>query len=365
MSSVRFAIASLALAGCFSKPGFSGGNGGDGGGIDVPAGTNRVFVSSEKVIPGALVGVAKADERCQRLATMAGYEGTYVAYLSTSTQSAVERIAARGNPSGWVRPDGKPVAGSLDDLARGNHFYPVRYTEKLVDLYDSGEAVATATFGSTAADSGDTCGDYASTSGVIQFGIVDAQGRAWTEMSSASCGDSYRLYCVGVSFATPVSVTPPASARTVFVSRKIDPALGTTDFTAKCNADAASNAIGGTFVAGVATGTQSITSLVPTDRPFVRPDGVVVFEPAFGKNQAPVALDAGKRILDASIATGGTGFDVPAAAGESCANWSSHDASAKLRIGWSLRGFPAAAVDDHLGDCDEPELRVYCFQVTP
>src|SRR5207249_1446674 len=115
-------VAVLALVGCGrcgfaptrGAPGDAGAGdtsaNGDGGGLPGDAlatGANLAFVSSATYTPGAIGGAAAADATCNALATSAGLPGTYVAWLSTTTQNAVDRVSGA---RGWVRIDGLPIA---------------------------------------------------------------------------------------------------------------------------------------------------------------------------------------------------------------------------------------------------------------
>src|SRR5688572_3513455 len=69
----------------------------------------RVFVSSLrypadlKTAGGKATGKASADAICQTLADAAGLGGTYVAWLSTSDQNAIDHVQG---PGPWYRVDG-------------------------------------------------------------------------------------------------------------------------------------------------------------------------------------------------------------------------------------------------------------------
>ncbi len=64
---------------------------------------NVIFVSSKPFPGGSLGGLAGADALCLLLATKAKLPGTFIDYLSTSSQSASNRAAGA---RGWVRSDG-------------------------------------------------------------------------------------------------------------------------------------------------------------------------------------------------------------------------------------------------------------------
>src|SRR5437879_12668371 len=103
-------------AGC-GRIGFDGspGGGGPAGGADNPTGAdggaaltaNLAFVSSMTYAPGALGGPAGADAACNQLAASAGRSGSFVAWISTNTTNAIDRIAGA---RGWTRVAG-PALG--------------------------------------------------------------------------------------------------------------------------------------------------------------------------------------------------------------------------------------------------------------
>src|SRR5213592_2896892 len=92
----------------------------------VPTDANYVFVTSTTHAPDEL-GPADADRICNARAQAAGLPGTYVAWLSSSTEPARDRL---GSARGWVRLDGLPFTDTLADLAAGKVFYPVGLDER-------------------------------------------------------------------------------------------------------------------------------------------------------------------------------------------------------------------------------------------
>lgn len=87
----------------------------------IPTGTTTsFFVSSATSVTGNLGGLAGADATCQRLATAAGHQGTWRAYLS------VERDPANGNQpthardrignGPWYNANRLLIANNLNDL---------------------------------------------------------------------------------------------------------------------------------------------------------------------------------------------------------------------------------------------------------
>jgi hypothetical protein len=75
-----------------------------------------VFISSQ-FLTGNMGGLAAADSLCQSLASLAGFAGTFKAWLSDSTQGPAARFTHAGY---YVRPDGVIVANTWSDLTSGN-----------------------------------------------------------------------------------------------------------------------------------------------------------------------------------------------------------------------------------------------------
>src|SRR5690606_4557544 len=88
---------------------------------DAAVPTNLVFVTSTTHEPASLGGLAGGDAICAARAEAAGLPGTYVAWLSTATVDARDRL---GSARGWRRVDGEPFADTVEDLASGKIFYP-------------------------------------------------------------------------------------------------------------------------------------------------------------------------------------------------------------------------------------------------
>jgi hypothetical protein len=123
---MRWILACLLAAGC-GRLGFDSRIQLAGDDTVMPDGpANLVFVTSQHVIAGQLGSLAAADARCNDAAGGAGLPGHYVAWLSTSKTSAIDRLAGA---RGWVRPDGRPFADTPADIAAGRIWYPASIDE--------------------------------------------------------------------------------------------------------------------------------------------------------------------------------------------------------------------------------------------
>lgn len=239
---------------------------------------NIIFATSTTVRFGTLGAagadpLAVADNLCNDVATAAGLPGTFVAYLSTSSVTAVSRL---GSARGFVRTDGRPVADTAADVAAGRLRYPVALTE-------TGDPAAPHV-GTGAGHMGGTstwnCMDYTTvTSANVSYGSVMGGGPTWHTSGAISCNTLLPLYCVSTEHSTPLAPLPrPEGARLAFVSSTSLPVGGGVPAADDlCASNAASAGLAGTFVALLATSGASATSrLVDDGAPVVRPDGVVV-----------------------------------------------------------------------------------------
>jgi hypothetical protein len=191
---------------------------GDGGG---PA-ANLVFVTSTTQ-SGNLGGLAGADAICSTLAGNAGLPGTFVALLSTSTVDARNRLAGA---RGWVRPDGRVVADTIEDLFDGSVYHPILLTEdgeRIRDVLDDPDAETVTVFTGSRADglrrsneAAEFCRDW--TDQDPSFAVTHYYGVAASTSEDLirrefdvgiGCRSSRRLYCFGTDQNT--TVEPPST----------------------------------------------------------------------------------------------------------------------------------------------------------
>lgn len=231
---------------------------------------NVVFVSEDdRLVTG---GLDAADTFCAEQAERYGLAGTYVAWLSTSTVAARDRLAGS---RGWVRADGRPFVASIDDLVAGRMYYPPNV------FPDGARAISVATATGTQPDGTPaprTCGDWTSNAAELAHvgGVSGATTDTWTSAGSlTSCEDPQRLYCFGVGL--DVDVTPaPTPGRLVFVSSPWIPGGGLADADAHCNADAMNAGRTGEFIAYLGTQAGSARTRLSDGAPWVRLDGIPI-----------------------------------------------------------------------------------------
>ena len=91
---------------------------------DLDRGVKFVFASST-TSDGDLGGLDGADTECNVLAENAGLPGEFVAWLSTASVDAVDRLAGSNGP--WFSTGGEMVAASVADLTDGDITNPITY----------------------------------------------------------------------------------------------------------------------------------------------------------------------------------------------------------------------------------------------
>jgi hypothetical protein len=166
----------------------------------------RVFVSSLRYSAdlrsagGKATGKASADAICQTLADASNLGGTFVAWISTSDQNAVDHVQGNGP---WYRIDGAMAFPNRATLGT-TPLVPIMIDEKGGTPDPFYEAWTGTALGGYLAPKGSrlsvTCYDWTSTidstsvGGVV--GDIDASGSSWTNLATGYCSPfSRRLYC--------------------------------------------------------------------------------------------------------------------------------------------------------------------------
>ena len=161
-----------------------------------------VFALTNTVLQGNLGGLSGADNLCNNRAQTAGLNGTYIAWLSTSTINAKDRIAdvIYALPNNLGEPVIKVIGGKAD-LSTGDISHQINRTAYGVEFTSNG-AIWTGTdeYGNTVANS--NCNSWtSSSSGVLgTIGRSYAKDFRWTNSGNASCNDdAYAIYCFQVT----------------------------------------------------------------------------------------------------------------------------------------------------------------------
>ena len=93
---------------------------------EAASGSKAVFITSV-IYPGALGGLSGADDICNQHAADAGLAGSYMAWLSDSTDSPNTRFTQ--NTGTYVRTDGVQIASNYADLTDGTLAAPINTDE--------------------------------------------------------------------------------------------------------------------------------------------------------------------------------------------------------------------------------------------
>lgn len=182
-------------------------------GIEVGTGYGRMFVSSSTttgaISYNGLTGVAAADAMCEALATAAGLtDGTYEAFLATTTASAMSRIDLTKNyydlAGNYIFGSGDPADTDDDDDAIRSGF--IGYLGITQD--ENGDDIAAATrvwsgyyYPQYSAGSYSTCADWTTTSTTTYYGYYGdplsyLDENDWFGETTQNCDQSARLYCI-------------------------------------------------------------------------------------------------------------------------------------------------------------------------
>ncbi len=334
----RFGLVLLCACGRLGFDNVSGdhdGNDSDGGadGVedafirgDVSFTNNIAFVTDPVVVPGMLGTLSVADDACQTAAQAAGLPGTYVAWLSTTTEPAIDRIAAS---RGWVRADGLPFVDLPSDITANRLLSTL---EVLADGTRSTSTKAVATGTRTNGTVGMNCADFTSTAGLIDHGIPRTASSEWTYIgySWSMCGELQRLYCFGNGSNRNLEI-PTQPARRAFLSTTTwGPGSGIATADAVCQADAAAASLSGasTFRALLATTTATAASRFTDGLPWMRVDGMRLADTAqdlfAGRLRVPWNVGAGgaHSTDTGSSATAWLGAPTPDVIGvDTCQDW--------------------------------------------
>lgn len=331
---MRWPIACLLAAGC-GRVGFDSRIQLAGDGTITPDGpANLVFVTSQHVVVGQLGSLAAADAVCNQAAAAAGLPGHYVAWLSTSQTSAIDRLAGA---RGWVRPDGRPFADTPADIAAGRIWYPASI--------DENGAVA-ATLVVTTSDAhgrfdGMSCNDLTDDSidGTCDFG--ESTGTAGTFSSypllGGLCFVDEPMYCFATDRNARVQAPKPTTGVRVFPAEGFTPGGGLAGADALCAQTAAAAGLTGAFRALLATAAMPAAARFdPAAGPVVRPDGIEIAA-SVGDLLAGKMASAANATLDGRYLSGPvwTGAEDPAspAQGAPCSDWAKSDAGALAMVG--------------------------------
>ena len=253
----------------------------------LPITANVAFVTS--VVAPTSSGRAALDAFCQTRATSAGMSGSFVALVSTSTQSAASRLAGS---RGWVRVDGLPVIDQPSDLGLATPPRGIELDE--LEASHVGDSIVTGSNTDGTYNPGTSCGDWTTTTGG-NGGFSDGAGAFMLGQVGTGC--ITRVYCFELGKLVAVALrptTPFPAGRYVFITENaVGSGLAGAD--AKCQADASAAGLPGNYAAVLAMTTQSALAHVgELSGTWRRPDGIVVTYGGLdhGPYQASLAVHA-------------------------------------------------------------------------
>lgn len=329
---------------------------------------NIMFVTSTTVSPHTLGGTAGADAFCQARANAANLPGTYRAWISTSTIAAPSRFAGY---RGWVRPDGRPFADSIEKLLAGQVFYAPRLDER-------GDEVSGTDFVGTGTNSdgsiGGHCSDWTDDGrhgSSLSIGRPSAGTFFWSG-ESTGCATAVRLYCFSIGLNTPL-VPAVVPGRVAFVSSGYHLLGGGIEAAdAACQSEASGSGISGTFRALLATTTATAASRFSTSGPvWVRRDGVPLAESAEKMFDGTALLTSfslqgdGTYVGNYAVWSGASGPQVLGTSDETCADWTSTSTANDSPGGYKGRtGMTDATyfAMDTWPYCGQDGVKLHCLQ---
>ncbi len=281
---------------------------------------NRVFVTSIGT-NGAIGGITGADAICAARATAGGLTGNFIAFLSDSTTNSVNRIASS---RGWIRVDGAPVADAPTAFSNGNLVFPLRLDEYGNDL-GSAQVFTGNNAGSVTVN---TCLDWTSNVATdYGFGALSQFASRLTSGWDQNCDSQAHLLCVEIGRVVPVDIHPDTTTKQGFATTGTwTPGNGRDSADALCANEASGAGLSGTFLAALATSTESIASRFSATAQYHRVDGVRLFDGPglLGADflDVPPEIDAHGARVENDYWTGATRFNKLSGGGDSCSDWS-------------------------------------------
>ena len=337
-----------------SSSGASAGSSSSSGEVPKPQ-PNIVFVTSQSVPRGVNV-VEQADLLCSALAQDAGLPGEYVAWLSTNELAAIDRLAGA---RGWVRPDGRPFVDRPADILEGLIFYPPVLDELGQEVRNRRALTGTSQDG----DAASTCENWTNlVESTATVGEPGATFSAWSSDTTHDCAEnqSVGVYCFGVDMSVPVEYEPVEGRRAFVSASTLDGSAGIAAFDETCAVEAEGAGLSGSFLAVVATSTQSALSRFDTaGAPWVNMFGVPLADTA-GALSIAAHLDAPPSVTAAGAPVTGAywvGSSTPTTAGTStCTDWTGEGSGRVYDSEYTTDWFAQFA-----GSCGSPR-RVLCFE---
>ena len=290
-----------------------------------PQGPNNIaFVTSTThVLTTFGSDLSGADAICNMRAKEGGLPGSYVAYASTTTVGARDRLAGA---RGWVRVDGTPFVDQIADLIAGRVLSPLEIDELGQRVPPLLVATASSATGTLAPS--DACTDFTNPAQVAAAGLTTATASLWsTSVGALPCSMSSPIYCFGVGLDNALAFTP-ASGRLAFVTDDLwTPGGGLASADAFCMTEAANARLSGSFRALLSTSTATAGSrFSTTGSTWVRPDGVALASSALAFMSVNLGtslnVTQSKAYVSDEVWVGGGGGPLSTAS-RTCVDWTS------------------------------------------
>lgn len=332
--------------------------------VHEPHSLKRIFVTADAIPMTVNEGndpIEYFNEECQGRAATAGFEGAYIAWMAAvQNEDVTQRL---DGASGWVRPDGKPFAVSVDALLAGEILYPPILDEANVEVPPSTFVATNVGADGLGIENGCSAADPNFTiPGGIAFGGTDL----WTSGEVGPCGGMHRIYCIGVGPSE--SVSPPAGmvkGHMIFVSAETS--SGNFDFatpTPVCPTK--TTRLRATSAESIAEQLERLAG-GQMAQPILRFDGVVVARSVTdfieGAWKAPVNVTKPVNYLpgDLSVWTGAQTVTGHSAAGDSCGDWHTSGADTGV-VGVAGAGNTRLIHEERIA-CGT-QAHAYCFQLS-
>lgn len=328
---------------------------------------NVAFVTAASVA-GNFGGQASADAMCMSAAASQGMPGTFISFVSTTTSDAIDRLAGS---RGWIRTDGAPIMDQPSDLLTSGHQI------NLIDHDETGarrQLSAVVVWTGSGADgrydaTNGNCNDWTSqlSTDSGELGFFDRTAPFVIRTGPQNCNVPAHLYCFEIGHVAQVvpTVTP---GKLAFMSTRTSEGLSS--FDARCQNDATTAGLPGTYLAAVATTTTTIASrFAPTSTPYVRIDGTQVSATGTALLDgtallAPVNQRAdGLYIAPAFAPTIATGTSDPRVVGtvmQTCADWTANTGTGAA--GQVNAARPGDFWTGTVVNCNSSMIEVLCLQ---
>jgi hypothetical protein len=336
-----------------------------------------MFTTSTVQTPKFSGGLGGADAICNQLAAAAQPKplpGNYVAWLSSTSVSALSRLKGA---TGWVRPDGRPVFNSVDDLSKNRVFYPPRLDESGNDVGASPWVMTNTNPDGTGyvGPGFSSCSDFSSdidNGTSVLSGIASFSDVTFTSNYGAICSKPGRIYCLGVDRQAQVAVVPAQGRHAFMTLGPWPPGRGISSADALCQSEATAAGLSGTYLAllpqMVAGYQYSAASRFSTSgQTWVRADGIAItqtaadfFTKAFFDVPPNLTADGVYRFGAEMVWTGAV--TPTSTVVTDCANWTSSSSSNSAAVGEAGNTNTMDFFYAGTSSCDDTGRRITCLQ---